>query len=370
MSSWSALRAEFPALARHTYLNAAAASPTPRPVRAAVEAFHRQLEDDADLHWEAWLARREEVRASVARLINASPDEVAFVPNTSTGINAIADLIERDGPIVSDTLEFPTVTLPFVHRGCDVRFVAPRDDGRLEPADFEHARHPDSAVVLLSHVQFSNGCRQDLEAFGALKGPRHLVVSGSQSTGAFPVDVRRQRIDAFATAGHKWLCAGYGAGFAYMARPLLARRPHAMGWLSTADPFGFDNRRYHLVERAARIEMGCPSFAPIFALGAAVEFLLAIGVDRIADRVLALNTYLTDQLGTIGVRVLSPGGTHRSGETLCAFPDPRHIVGYLAGRGILVTEKPEGIRVATHFYNDEQDIDRLIGALRGYRAPV
>ena len=102
---------------RHTYLNAAAASPTPRPVRAAVEPLHRQLEEDGDIHWDAWLERKEEVRATVARLINAEPDEIAFVPNTSTGINLIVDLLEHDGDVVSDTLEFPTVTLPWVHRG-------------------------------------------------------------------------------------------------------------------------------------------------------------------------------------------------------------------------------------------------------------
>jgi selenocysteine lyase/cysteine desulfurase len=366
---WAAVRADFPALARHTCLNAAAASPTPRPVRAAVEQFHRELEEDGDAHWEHWLARREEVRASVARFVNASPGEIAFVANTSAGINAIADLIDADGPIVTDTLEFPTVTLPFVHRGCDLRFVEPREDGALIAGDFCPARCQGCATVLVSHVQFSNGCRQDLDAFGTIKGERHLVVCGSQSAGAFPVDVRQSRIDAFATAGHKWLCAGYGAGFVYVARHLLQRPPRSMGWLSVKEPFAFDNRRYELLDEARRLEMGCPPFAQIFALGAAVDYLLGIGIPAIAERVLAVNTYLTDSLARIGVRVLSPGGAHRSGETLCGFSHPAHVVAYLAERNVQVTEKPEGIRVATHFYNDEQDVDRLIAALREYRAP-
>ncbi len=368
--SWAALRAEFPALARHTYLNAAAGSPTPRPVRAAVELYHRQLEDDGDLHWDSWLERREQVRAAVARLVNAAPDEIAFVTNTSAGINAVADLIQHDGPVVTDTLEFPTVTLPFIHRGCDVRFAEPREDGALVAGNFCPARCQGCATILISHVQFSNGCRLDLDAFGTIKGDRHLVVSASQSAGAFPIDVRRTRIDALATAGHKWLCAGYGAGFLFLSRPLLARRPLSMGWLSVQDPYSFDNRRYVLLDEARRVEMGCPPLAPIFALGAAVEFLLDIGLDRIAQRVLALNTYLTDGLARIGVRVLSPGGPHRSGETLCAFADPAHVTGYLAARNIQVTRKPEGIRVSTHFYNDEQDVDRLIEALAEYRPPA
>jgi selenocysteine lyase/cysteine desulfurase len=376
VSPFAEIRADFPAVARHTYLNAAAASPTPRPVRAAVEALHRQLEDDGDLHWEAWNARKEEARASVARLVNADPDEIAFVPNTSTGINLVADLLEHDGLVTSDSLEFPTVTLPWRHRGVPVQFVEPRPGGALDPRDFAvaaagNAQEPrDSAragTLLVSHVQFSNGCRQDLDAFADVKGPRHFVVCGSQSTGAFPVDVRRSRIDAFATAGHKWLCAGYGAGFCYISRALLERPPRTMGWMSVRTPYAFDNRDYELLPSARRTELGCPPFGPIFALGAAVDYLLGIGIERISQRVLQLNTYLTDSLSRVGVPVLSPGGAHRSGESLCAFERPAEVVDFLRARDIHVTRKPEGIRVATHFFNNEEDVDRLVAALRAYR---
>ena len=241
-----------------------------------------------------------------------------------------------------------------------IRTTAGRDDSAPPP----------QATVLVSHVQFSNGCRQDLDTFGAIKGDRRLVVCGSQSAGAFPIDVKRSRIDAFATAGHKWLCAGYGAGFCCISRELLARRPRAMGWMSARNPYAFDNRAYELLPSNRRSELGCPPFAQIFALGAAVDYLLGIGLERISERVLALNTYLTDQLARIGVPVLSPGGSHRSGETLCHVEDPAGVVSHLKSRDIHVTKKPEGIRVATHFYNDEQDIDRLIDGLRTYRTAI
>jgi 1-acyl-sn-glycerol-3-phosphate acyltransferase len=126
-SLWEELRSDFPGLEGQCYLNAAAASLTPRPVREAVEAFYREQETGGDGHWEAWLAKREAVRGSVARFIGAEADEIAFVPNTSTGINLIADLLERDGPVLTDELEFPTVTLPWMHRGVPVRFVAKSD---------------------------------------------------------------------------------------------------------------------------------------------------------------------------------------------------------------------------------------------------
>ena len=366
MSLWDEVRKDFPAVQRYAYLNAAAASPTPRPVREAVARYYRELEEDGDLHWDAWLAQVEQVRAAVARFINAEPEEIAFVPNTSAGVNLIVDLLEKDGAVLADEIEFPTVTLPWIHRGVPVHFL-PAPDGIVEADAFREGTAPDAATIAVSHVQFSNGCRQDLEAFAAVKGGRHLVVCGSQALGAFPVDVKKSRIDALATAGHKWLCAGYGAGFVYLSRTLLQRPPREMGWLSVENPYAFENRRYTLLRGARRSEMGCPPFATIFALGAAIEYLEGIGRDAIAARVLELNTLLTDELPRASLRSLSPAGAHRSGQTLVALENGTRAAAFLRERGVLVTEKPQGVRVATHFYNDEQDVRRAVAALREYR---
>jgi cysteine desulfurase / selenocysteine lyase len=364
---WDDVRGDFPGLAGKTYLNAAATSLTPRPVREAVTAFYRELEEGGDRHWDAWLERREAVRRKVARFVGAQEDEIAFVPNTSTGVNLIADLLEGDGPVLSDELEFPTVTLPWIHRGVPVRFVA-AVEGVLRLESFGEGEAPRTATIAISHVQFSNGCRQDLDAFGRIKGQRHLVVCGSQSVGAFPVDVGRSRIDALATAGHKWLCAGFGAGFCYVSRALLAKRsPRAVGWMSGEDPYSFDNRHLRLLPSNARTELGCPPFGPIFALGAAVDYLSGIGVERIAERVLALNMYLTVRLARESFEVLSPGGEHRSGETLVRLPDPPRAHAFLLERGVHVTGKPQGVRVSTHFYNSEADVDACVAALVAYR---
>jgi selenocysteine lyase/cysteine desulfurase len=366
-SPWDEARLDFPGLRGKAYLAAAAASPIPRPVREAVERFYRELEEGGDRHWDEWLDRREQMRSTVAGLVGAEAEEIAFVPNTSTGINLVVDLLGEDGAVLSDELEFPAVTLPWIHRGIRVHFL-PAVEGVVRLESFAIDQAPRAATIALSHVQFSNGCRQDLDALGALKAGRHLVVCGSQSVGAFPVDVKRSRIDALATAGHKWLCAGYGAGFLYVSREIIARRPpRAIGWMSVEDPFAFENRGGRVLATNARTEMGCPPFAGIFALGAAVDYIRGIGIDRIAERVLALNMYLTFRLARQGFEVLSPGGERRSGETLVSLAEPRRARIFLQERGVFVTEKPEGIRIATHFFNSEEDVDVCLAALTEFR---
>jgi cysteine desulfurase / selenocysteine lyase len=364
---WDELRNDFPALRRSVYLNAAGASPTPRVVREAVSRLYREMEEGGDWHWDGWVERREAARAQVAKLIHAHPSEIAFVPNTSTGFNLIVDLIGDEGAVLAGEPEFPAVTLPWIHRGVRVYFV-PSVEGIIHLESFDAAQTPKAATIAVSHVQFSNGCRLDLNRLGALKAGRRLAVSASQSLGAFPLDVQSAQVDALACAGHKWLCAGYGAGFLFVSSALLASRPpRTIGWMSVEDPYAFSNRDYRVLGSNQRVELGCPAFAGAFALGAAVEYLLGIGPDAIAERVLALNMYLTFLLEREGFTILSPGGDYRSGQTLVALPAPGRAAAFLREHNVLVTRKPEGVRIATHFFNNEQDIDACVQILVQYR---
>jgi selenocysteine lyase/cysteine desulfurase len=226
---------------------------------------------------------------------------------------------------------------------------------------------PRTKIISLSHVQYSNGFRAPLEEIGERKGEHLFVVNASQSAGALGIDVRRMRIDALCATGHKWMLAGYGSGFVYLSRKLLERtRARAVGWLSMEEPYSMRNSELRpRREMGARAELGCPPFAGIFALGASVDYMLRLGTGQIEGRVLALNRYLTARLRDVGREVLSPLFEEgmRSAETLVASASPAPLVQHLAARGVAVTEKPQGIRVSTHFFNNEHEIERLIDAL-------
>lgn len=369
-TDWEQVRRDYPVTASAAYLNSAAAGPVMRQACDAATSFYRGMMEEGDGLWEEWLDRRERVRERVARFINAEPEEIAFTTNTSAGMNLIADALKGRGSVISCDLEFPVSTWPWIHRGFGLELIEARERGGvIEAADVGRAMTARTGIISLSHVQFSNGLRSPLEEIGGMKGSHSFVVNASQSAGALALDVKRMKIDALCATGHKWMTAGYGAGFVYLSRELLAdTRPRAIGWLSVEDPF---RQLYSLDFRArddaaARAELGCPHFAGIFALGASVSRFTAMGMEKIEARVLELNRSLTERLGEAGRRVLSPlkSETTRSAQTLVEAAEPRDLTEHLFSRGVHVTEKPEGIRVSTHLFNNEDDITRLIEALK------
>jgi len=366
MINWDDIRKEFPVTNDCVYLNTAAAGPLARMTAQAAQGYYEQMMNDGDVHWDDWLARREQVRAKIAEFINAEPDEIGFTINTSSGMNLIVDALEKHGEVISCDLEFPVSTIPWMHRRIPVHLIK-SVAGEVRLDDVRQAMNTRTGIISLSQVQYSNGYRTTFDEFGSIKGSHALVVNASQAAGVFEIDVKRMQIDALCSTGHKWMLSGYGSGFVYISREILAlSQPRSIGWLSVRDPYEDRNDEVRLRHDAgARAELGCPHFAGIFALGASVGFLQAIGMNNIEQRALELNRFLTSKLSDVGWKVLSPlsNEQHRSAETLVAADNPAELVATLAERKIFVTKKPEGFRVATDFFNDEDDIERLIEEL-------
>jgi selenocysteine lyase/cysteine desulfurase len=367
MTNWTDIRNQFPVTSNFVYLNSAAAGPLARSTQHAAAEYYRQMMDDGDIHWDDWLAMREEQRAKVARFINAEPDEIGFTTNTSSGMNLIVDALQDHGEVISNDLEFPVTVTPWMYRQIPVHLVK-AVNGVVGPDQIKAAMTDRTAIISTSYVQYSNGFRSNLDQLAEIKGRHVLVVNASQAAGVFEIDVKRMKIDALCATGHKWMLSGYGSGFVFISRELQNKsRQRSIGWLSVEDPWTDLNSAIRLRnDVSARAELGCPHFAGIFALGASVEMMLTIGRKEIEERALELNRYLTRRLTEVGRRILSPldDESYRSAETLVETENPAGTVAALAEQKVLVTEKPQGIRVATDFFNNEDDVERFIEALQ------
>src|SRR5579872_6240585 len=290
-------RSEFPVTESLIYLNHAAVAPLCKPAALAMQ----QLAEDAlrfgSLHYDQWLAAYEGLRQAAARLIGASPREIAIVKNTSEGIATVAIGIDwKPGDrIVAFEEEFPANFLPWKKleaEGVRITWLSIYD-----PLDKIDAACEGARLLTISFVQYLSGYRADLNAIGEICRRRgcFFFVDAIQGLGAFPLDVERARIDALAADGHKWLLGPEGCGILYIRREAQdGIRPVEFGWTNVAAYNDYASRDLALRSDAGRYECGTLNTIGCYGLRAAIEFLLEIGIERIAPVVQALADQLAD----------------------------------------------------------------------------
>jgi selenocysteine lyase/cysteine desulfurase len=391
----STIREEFPALREKTFLDAACVSIAPRSAVAAIEQFlQRALTcpgTSATLNHIAMDDERAAARPLVAHLINAREDEIALVESTSQGLALAAQAIplDRGDEVLFGAPEFMEVAIPWCQLrdriGIELR-VVPHRDGRLFVDDFAAARTPRTRLVVVSSVQWSHGYRLDMAALSALCRERGiwLVADVIQQLGAVPFDVQATPVDILACGGHKWLNAPFGCGFLYIRRERMPElRPPIAGYLAVETPEGgwghyFQTpsiqpvRQYRFVSAARRYEAGGTANYPgAIGLAASIHMILELGPDRIAEHVWTLGDSLIAGLDRLGIQVVTPcERPSRAGIVTFTLGAPDRNVAlmeHLLARRVLVsvryTAGVGGVRVACHFFNNEDDIGRLLNGV-------
>jgi selenocysteine lyase/cysteine desulfurase len=391
-------RSTFPATRDIVYLDAAAVSLVSEPVGDAVREFldlclHPGAADASRHHLVMDEMRRGAIREA-ARLLNAGEDQIALVESTTHGLNIAANAIplERgDRILVADT-EYLQVAIPWKMKeasvGVEIVPVETGPDGVLTPDRFEAAMDDRTRVVCVSSVQWCSGYRVDLEALGDLCRGRgiYLVVDAIQQLGACPLDVEQTPVDFLMAGGHKWLNAPFGCGILYVSpRCIETLDPDSWGYLSLETPQGgwgeyFRNPAispysdWTFQQTATKFEIGGTSNYPgAVGLAASLTQINELGIHAIHRHILNLGRRLQTGLRALGARVISPSGPDqvRSGITIFnrfATPEEdRALLNALLERKIYLAQRYTsgvgGLRASLHFFNDEEDVDALLGAL-------
>jgi selenocysteine lyase/cysteine desulfurase len=370
--NWQRLRSFFPVTRTVAFLDHAGGAPISSRVAEALARFAALAAErphEADL-FEAEAGR---VRGRAARLLGAQPGEIAFVRNTTEGLGLVAAGLDwRPGDrVLSCDLEHPSNLHPWrglAARGVETE-VLPTTGGRLALGEVADAlASPSVRLLAISSVEWSSGARNDLAALGSLCRDRGvlLCVDAMQSLGCLGLDAPACGVDFLAAGGHKWLLSAPGCGLFYASERLLDRlQPRLVGWrnLVPADP---DVPTTRLARDAGRFEEGARNLPGIFALGAALDLLLEISIPAIEARVLALTERLCEGLRRAGAELRSPreaGAASGIVAFLRPGEAPPRSVRRLRERGIQVGLCRGAVRVSPHFYNDEDEIDRLLDVL-------
>lgn len=371
MPNWDNIRDDFPITKNYTYLANAAIAPIPTQVVEKSSKFYQDMSNHGGTLWEIWIEKMEQTRDLYAKFIHANRDEVGFTHSTSEGMNIIAHMLASKGSVISNELEFPSSNLPWLNRGAHVTMVRARR-GKILKEDIANAIKKKTKTIVISHVQYSTGFRQDLKDLAELTSKRgmYLVVNPTQSLGALYFNVREFNIDFMASNGHKWILSSFGVGAIYMKKEYLGDlqefKPPFFSQLGQKHREIFDNNKIDISNTASRFELGSPHFSNILSLKSAIEYLTKIGIKEIEKRVLYLTQYLVEKLRELKVELISPVDEEKCRSAIIVFKEEnaQKIVMKLEKKGIMVSARGEGIRVSPHFYNNEEDIDRLIGKLK------
>ncbi len=366
---WGRYRSDFPVAANLVYLNHAGVAPLCRPAADAMRGLAGDAMDFGSWHYDAWLATYDALRASAGRLIGATPAEIAIVKNTSEGISAVATGLDwRAGDkVVAFGEEFPANYFPWKRleaRGVKVEWLSAED-----PLDRVDDACHGARLLALSFVQYLSGRRADLEAVGQICRCRgcFFMVDAVQGLGAFPLDVRRAGIHALAASGHKWLLGPEGCGILYIQKDLQdSIEPVEFGWTNVAHYNDYASRDMTLRAGAGRYECGTLNTIGCYGLRAAIDYLLEVGVERIAAAVQSLGDQAASGAVARGYQVLGDR-TPATGAGIVSFRkeglDSRLVVHRLKERGIMAAPRQGWVRVSPHFYISPADIERTIDAL-------
>ena len=400
-SDFTRLRADFPILRRTVhgkplvYLDNAATTQKPRAVIDAISRYY--TEDNANVHRGVHLlseratAAYEGARGKVQEFLNAAdPREIVFVRGATEGINLVAQTYGRShlragDEIVITAMEHHSNIVPWQmlceQTGAVLRVIPITDSGELVLEECERLLGERTRLVSVAHVSNVLGT---INPVGEIIARAHargvpVMVDGAQAVAHTNVDVRALDADFYVFSGHK-VYGPTGIGVLYGKAQLLEAMPPYQGGGDMIRSVTFDKTEYESFP--SRFEAGTPNIAGAAGLAAAIEYIMAIGLERIAGYERELLAYATDRLLRVpGLRLL---GAPRTKAAILSFVldevHPHDIGTILDQRGVVIRTGHHcaqplmhrlGVEVAARaslaFYNTEADVDELVAGLESVR---
>lgn len=369
------IRSLFPAASKYTYLNSAAVSPIPTTAIAAVTAQLNDVSLHGSNNFNDWVATKNRTRVLVAQMLGVQPEQIAFMRNTSDGFASVANGLTwtNTDNIVSFEQEFPANFYPWRmvrdRFGVELR-LCKEIDGRIDVDEMISMIDSNTKLVAISAVQFASGFKADLERIGraARNADALFAVDIIQGLGATGFDLPAQFVDVAAGASHKWLCAPEGCGILYMSDRARARvEPSFVGWISVETPWDFTDRAQPFKPNALAMESGTGPAALFYGLEQSLKLLNETGLDKIEAYLEELTDELCGRLSETNYEIISSRENGEKSAIVCIKDrggmDCSQIAEHLQNEGIIVSPRNDRLRIATHFYNNVGDVERLLAAL-------
>lgn len=369
---------EYPWTAKTAYVNHASIGPIPVSTQRAIDAVEAKRREPGRFQPDDQIDILRGARAAAARLIGATPAEIALAPNTSYGLNTAASVLPLaagDVVLVSDG-EFPANVYPWLllaRHGVETRIVPRTSAGWPDEARLlDELTDAKVRAVAVSMVQFASGYRVDLARLSRACRDRgvFLVVDAIQGLGQCPLDVGSTPVDLLACGAQKWLLGPWGSGFLYVRRELIPElTPAFTGWLAYQGTDDFNrltayDTTFHADAR--RFELLTLPYQDLAGMTASIELLESIGVAAIAEHLLALRAPLTEATERGRLALASPEDPECGSGIWCVrVPDPAAAFAKLRAERVVASLREGNIRLSPHAYNTVEEVARVVDLLTG-----
>lgn len=366
-------RKYFPVTDNYLYFNHAGVAPLNTFAVGFLNSFINDYVANGSFHYTNWIKTVSDTKSMAANIINATPDEIAIVKNTTSGILLVANGLDfRPGDnVIVPEMEFPANVYPWLNlkkKGVEVRFAKWRD-GRIEISDLLALIDSRTRLLSISFVQFSNGFRINLEELGHELKKRGvlLCVDAIQGMGVFDIDVKRDNIDFLSADSHKWLLGVDGVGFFYCRSENLDKLEVTnLGYLSTVTTDYLDYST-QLKPNASRFLEGSLNMIGIHAVYGSLKLISEVGVKNIRDKIIFLTDYLVDGLTRMNCKIISPRDWEGEKSGIVSFVSKNHdtnaLYENLMKKNCFIALRNNAIRVSPHFYNSPKEIDTFLSYL-------
>ena len=365
------IRNQFPILAGKAYFNGCSYGPISLQVKAAIEHYVQiRLEEGA--RWDINVQKGEKVRELLARLLHCPSDDVSVSTSVSESLNSLVTALRFDGSrnrIVVTDFDFPTtsqILLAQTARGAEVvRAQVDQSDTHIPISEYERLIDESTLLVGIPLVCYRNGVWVDIEPIVELAHARGalVLIDGYQGIGTRDFDVVATGADFLVGGCTKYLIGTSGVGYMYVRDSLTSDlQPTATGWFAQENPYAMDIYHHRPHASARRFESGTPNACGLFAAEAGLELLLSVGMEAVAEQIVQVTSLIKDAVDTHGWQLVTPRDRHGAMLAIRSNDAPT-LVGHLAERDIILTERDGNIRIAAHFYNNVDDVEKLVAAL-------
>ena len=296
--------------------------------------------------WGIWMGEVENARALFAAYINASPEEIAIVPNASVGAFQVAstmDYSSRRGVVTTD-MEFPSIAHVWLAQRPHGAVVthAPENDGYVEVSDYVKLIDSQTNLVSIPMVSYKNGARLPVSEIvdHAHKSGARVFVDAYQAAGVVPIDVQSLNCDYLVAGTLKYMLGIPGVAFLYVRSGVADQiDPQLTGWFGRVNPFAFDPRT--------------------------IDF----PIDARRKHVRELVKKTADLLGGMGFTLYLPQDESRWGPQVAVHSsNPDKMSALLKEHNIFSSPRGEVVRLSFHYYNTDSDVEACVRAFSEYRS--